>query len=134
MGPGLGWGARLDAAPGPALSVLIGALCVLGAASVLTAAVAMLRERDAYARINVLGLATSLGLPLLVAAAWLQRTATTGFDLVDLLKALVTVAALWGVSSVGSMTLARAAYLAGTPVDPATDPQDLADDHPDAHN
>lgn len=112
------------------MTVVVAAMSVLGAVSVLISAVSMLRERDAYARINVLGPATSLGLPLIVTAAYLHRVSFAGFDAVALVKALLTVGALWVVSSVGSMTLARSAYLAGTPVDPRTDPQDLAEEPP----
>ncbi len=108
------------------MNLLVAAMSVFGAACVLVSAVSMMRERDAYARINVLGLATSLGLPLIVVAAYLHRVSLVGFEIAALLKCLVTVGALWGVSSIGSMALARSTYLAGTPVDPCTDPQDLA--------
>lgn len=108
------------------LSGLIVALCVGGALLVLLSAVAMLRERDAYARINVLSPATGMGMPLIVLGAYLQKLTVTGFSLASLLKLLVTLAALVVVSSVASNVLARAAYLSGAPVDPRTDPQDLA--------
>ncbi|QQS02289.1 MAG: monovalent cation/H(+) antiporter subunit G [Austwickia sp.] len=108
------------------MNLVVAGMSILGAVCVLVSALSMMRERDAYSRINVLGLATSLGLPLIVVAAYLHRVSLVGFDVVPLLKCLVTVGALWVVSSIGSMTLARSTYLAGTPVDPCTDPQDLA--------
>ena len=114
------------------MNTLVSVMVVLGALSVLVSAVAMLRERDAYARINVLGPATSLGLPLIVAAAYLHRVSLVGFEPVAFVKLVVTVGALWVVSSIGSMALARSASLAGTPVDPRTDPQDVARD-PEQH-
>lgn len=110
----------------PALGVLIGALCLGGALLILLSAIAMLRERDAVSRINVLSPATGMGLPLIVVAAYLQRLTLTEFSFAGLAKVLVTLAALLVVSSVASNTLARAAYLSGAPVHPATDPQDLA--------
>lgn len=108
------------------LAVLIPALCIAGALLVLLSAAAMLRERDAYARINVLSPATGMGLPLIVLAAYLHRLTVSGFSLLDLAKVFVTLGALLIVSSVASNTLARAAYVSGAPVDPRTDPQDLA--------
>ncbi len=109
------------------ITVLVPVLCVVGALLVLLSALAMLRERDAFARINVLGPATGMGLPLIVIAAYLHQLTVAGFSVVGLVKLLVTLAALLVVSSVASNTLARAAYLSGAPVYPGTDPQDLAE-------
>lgn len=114
------------------LAILIPALCIGGALLVLLSAVAMLRERDAYARINVLSPATGMGLPMIVVGAYLHKLTVSGFSGAALVKLLVTLAALLIVSSVASNTLARAAYLSGAPVDPRTRPQDLANE-PDAH-
>ncbi|GAB78729.1 multicomponent Na+:H+ antiporter subunit G [Austwickia chelonae] len=105
---------------------LVPGLSILGALFVLVSAIAMMRERDAISRINVLSPATGLGLPLIVVAGYLHRTAQVGFDAVDLAKLLATLAALLVVSSVASNVLARAAYLSGAPVDARTAPQDLA--------
>lgn len=110
------------------LSIVVAALTLGGAFFVLVSAIAMLRERDAYARINVLGPATGLGLPALVVAAYMQEVSRDGFEVSGLVRSVVTLVALVVVSSVGSNMLARAAYLSGAPVDPATQPQDLADD------
>lgn len=110
----------------PVLELVIAATCVGGALLVLLSAVAMVRERDAYARINVLSPATGMGLPLIVLAAYLQQLASSGFAVTALVKLLVTVAALLVVSSAASNVLARAAYQSGAPVDPRTSPNDLA--------
>lgn len=110
----------------PVLSVIIGVLAVGGALLVLASALSMLREHDALSRINVLSPATGLGLPLIVLASYLHKLATGGFTWTGLLQALVTLVALWVVSSVASNVLARSAYLSGAPVAPETDPQDLA--------
>jgi multicomponent Na+:H+ antiporter subunit G len=112
------------------LDVMIAALSIAGASLVLISALAMMRERDAYARINVLSPATGMGLPLIVVAAYLHQLTTSGFSGAGLVKLLITLAALLVVSSVASNTLARAAYLSGAPVDPATRPQDLAQEPP----
>lgn len=108
------------------LDPLAGVLAVLGAALVLVSAIAMMRQRDAFARINVLSPATGLGLPFIVVAAFLHRVDLHGFVWSDLLRTGVTVAALLIVSSVASNILARAAYLSGAPVSAGTSPQDLA--------
>ena len=105
---------------------LTGLLIVLGALLVLSSAVAMLRQTDAISRINAFSPATGLGLPLIVTAAFVHRWSLHGFDVVDLFKTVVTITALLVVSSVATNILARAAYLSGAPVDPRTDPQDLA--------
>lgn len=109
-----------------ALLGLAAVLVVAGGIAVLVSAVAMLRERDALSRINVLGVATGLGLPLVMVGAFLVRLVREGFDPLGLAVLLLTLAALLIVSSVASNVLARAAYLSGAPVHPDTDPQDLA--------
>lgn len=112
----------------PVLAAIISVLAVGGALLVLVSALSMLRERDALSRINVLSPATGMGLPLIVVAAYLHKLGTVGFTGTGLLQTVVTLAALWVVSSVASNVLARSAYLSGAPVAPETDPQDLARD------
>jgi len=108
------------------LQAIAGALAIIGSLFMLTSAVAMLRQSDALTRINVLSPATGMGLPLIVIAAWLDKLVDRGFEWMPLVQTIITIAALLVVSSVASNTLARAAYLSGAPVDPRTDPQDLA--------
>lgn len=110
----------------PVVAVVIGVLAVGGALLVLVSALSMLRERDALSRINVLSPATGMGLPLIVLGSYLHKLATIGFTWTGLLQTVVTLTALWVVSSVASNVLARSAYLSGAPVAPETDPQDLA--------
>lgn len=112
----------------PLIQVLVGVFAVGGSLLVLTSAVLMVRERDAYARINCLSPATGMGLPLIVLAAYLVEFASTGVRLVEVIQLLVTLVALLVVSSVASNVLARAAYLSGAPVHADTRPQDLAED------
>lgn len=110
------------------VDVVVGLLSATGALLVLASAVAMLRERDAFCRITCLSPATGLGLPLIVIAAFVHKTAYAGFTDDLFVKTLLTVASLLIVSSVASNVLARAAYLSGAPVDASTEPQDLARD------
>lgn len=112
--------------PGPVVAV-VALLLLSGTGWVLVAALAMFRQPDAYNRINVLSTATSLGLPSLVFGAYLYHTWAEGFSWYGLVRLLLTVLALIVVSSVASNALARAAFLAGAPIDPQTDPNDLAE-------
>ena len=107
------------------LEILAAVLAVLGAALVLSVAVAQFRARDAISRINALGPATALGLPLILVAAALGWTASGGFDLMLWAKTAVTVVAMLIVSSVASNVLARATVRTDAGVDPRTEPNDL---------
>ncbi|MDO4784781.1 MAG: monovalent cation/H(+) antiporter subunit G [Propionibacteriaceae bacterium] len=114
------------------MDVLIGALVtacvVIGSLFVLAVAVAFFKERDAISRINALGPATALGLPLIVTGAYIEWTWQYGFSGWLTFKSLATICALVLVSSVASNVLARAAYASGTPLDPRTAPNDLAEE------
>lgn len=112
----------------PVVQVVISVLALVGSLLVLVSAVSMLRERDAYARINCLSPATGMGLPLIVLAAYVAELGTGALTLQGVVQLLIILAALLVVSSVASNVLARSAYLSGAPVHPDTDPQDLARD------
>ncbi|CAN5721487.1 hypothetical protein BH24ACT8_BH24ACT8_21650 [soil metagenome] len=113
--------------------VVVGFLAIGGALAVLVSAVGMLRTKDAVTRVNVLSPATGLGLPMLVLAAIVHYTYEFGLDWMELLKALLAVVGFIIVSSLASNTLGRAAYRSGAPVDPATEPNDLATEPPGTH-
>lgn len=106
--------------------VLIALLVCLGALCPVFVGVALLRQPDAYSRLNSMGPATALGFPLIVLAVFLASWLRDGFSVWLLLKALGTIAAAVVVSSVATNILARAAYLSGAPVDPRTTPNELA--------
>jgi multicomponent Na+:H+ antiporter subunit G len=108
------------------VSVLAGVSAVLGSLAFLVSAIALLRVRDAVSRVNALTPATALGLPLILTAALLQQSLATGWSWSDLAKVLLAVAGSVIISSVASNTLGRAAYRSGAPLDPATDPNELA--------
>ena len=110
-----------------AVEILISLLLLAGAAAVVTSARALFMERDAVARINAFSIATSLGLPFITAGAMLGRFLGDGFTWEILLKSLGAIVAFILVSSVASNTLVRAAYMSGTPIDPRTIPNDLAE-------
>jgi multicomponent Na+:H+ antiporter subunit G len=106
--------------------ILAAVLILAGALLVLLSAVAMVRARDALQMMNVFSPATAMGLPLMVIGVFAHLTGRNGFDWWTLLVSLVTIVSLVIVSSLASNTLARAVYQSGAPVDPQTQPQDLA--------
>ena len=115
--------------PLAALADAVGAaLLVLGSLAVLLTAVAMVRVRDAVSRVNVLSPVTAFGLPLIVVGEYVSTTAHHGFTPWGLVRLVITVVALLVVSSLASNALARAAVLSGAPIDPATAPNDLAEE------
>lgn len=107
-------------------TVLVGIFGITGSLLLLASAVAMFRVRDALSRINVFSPATGLGMPLIVAAAYVFDLYSTGFSWSSLLMAVVAVLCLIIVSSVASNTLARSAVLSGQPVYRKTNPNRLA--------
>jgi multisubunit Na+/H+ antiporter MnhG subunit len=86
--------------------LVIGVLALLGSLCFLVAAVTMSRAGDALTRINILSVATGLGM----------------------LMALVALGATVVVTTVASMTLARAAYRADGRLDPLTAYDDIAEE------
>lgn len=84
--------------------VLVAALCV-----VLTA-VALWRAPDALSRINVLGVTVAVACPLMIVAHVVYDSATAGFDWWQVLRALVAIAGLWVIASVGSFVMGRSVY------------------------
>lgn len=67
-----------------------------------------------------------MGVPLLLAAALLHQGRTEGWDIVSVVEVVLAVLAALVVSSIASNALGRAAYRSGAPLDPKTDPNELA--------
>ena len=107
-------------------AVVAGTLAVVGSLGFLVSAVALLRVRDAVSRVNSLGPATAVGLPLILTSALIQQSLTNGWSWLSLAKVILAIAGSVVVSSVASNTLGRAAYRSGAPLDPATEPNELA--------
>lgn len=107
------------------VEVLISFLVIGGALWSVIVGIVFMRRGDALSRINAMGPATALGLPMLVVGVFLAYWLRDGFSWLLLLKTLATIGALIIVASVATNVLARAAYLAGTPLDPSTDPNEL---------
>lgn len=107
--------------------LLIGVPALLGALCFLVAAVSMSRAGDALTRINILSVATGLGMMLFIVSAYINDL-TSGFRWFSLIMALVAFAATVVVITVASITLARATYRSGAPLDPRTGYDDLAEE------
>lgn len=105
--------------------LLIGVPALLGSLCFLVAAVTMARAGDALTRINILSVATGLGMMLFITAAYVNDL-TQGFRWAALLMAVVALGATIVVTSVASITLARAVYRAGDQPHPRTGYDDLA--------
>jgi multicomponent Na+:H+ antiporter subunit G len=84
---------------------------VLGALVFATAAIGIVRFPDAYTRISAVGTAGGVGIVLVVGGALLLQP-----NFADLVKVLAIVTVQLSTSAVGSMAIARSAYLSGTPV------------------
>ena len=106
--------------------LLIGVSALLGALCFLVGAVSMSRAGDALTRINILSVATGLGMMMFILAAYVHDL-TGGFRWSGVLMAVVALSATVVVTSVASITLARAAYRADPHLDPRTAYDDLAE-------
>ena len=107
--------------------LLIGVPALLGSLCFLVAAVSMTRARDALTRINMLSVATGLGMMLFIVAAYVNDL-TGGFRWMGLIMALVAFSETVVVTTVASITLARAAYRADAGLDPRTTYDDLSEE------
>lgn len=105
--------------------LLIGVPALLGSLCFLVAAVSMARARDALTRINILSVATGLGMMLFIMSAYVNDL-TSGFRWTGLIMAVVAFGATVVVTSVASITLARSAYRADPDLDTRTGYDDLA--------
>lgn len=94
-----------------ALDVVGQVLVVLGALVFVTAALGVVRFPDAYTRISAVGTAGGAGIVLVVVGALLLQPGVS-----DSVKVVVIVALQLATSSIGTMAVARSAYLAGTPL------------------
>lgn len=86
-------------------------LIVTGGLIVLSAALGVVRFPDVYTRVSAVGTASGIGIVFVVVGALLLQP-----DLGDGLKVLAVVFLQLATSAIGSMAIARAAYLTGTPM------------------
>ncbi|WP_062132868.1 cation:proton antiporter [Demequina aestuarii] len=93
------------------LEIIGAVIIVLGALVFVTGALALLRFPDAYTHVSAVGTAGGIGLVLIVVGVLLHD-----FTVSNAVVAVLIVTAQLLTSAVGSMALARSAYLAGSPL------------------
>ncbi len=108
-------------------TVVVGVLAITGGIFFLITGVALLRARDAVTRVNLMGPATGVGLPLVILAALVHDTHVNEFSWENLVLSLLAIVAALVVSSIASNTLGRAAYRSEADLDPSTQYNDLED-------
>ena len=82
---------------------------VVGALVFATAALGVVRFPDSYTRISAVGTAGGIGIVLIVGGAFLLQPSAQ-----DLVKVIIIVALQLATSAVGSIAIARSAYLSHT--------------------
>lgn len=101
------------------MSMLAQVLVVLGALVFATAGLGLLTLRDAFARTSAIATAAGLGVTLILIGAFLtDPSVSRGIKLA--IAALLQLC----TSAIGSMAIARAAYLSGSPVELADEDAD----------
>lgn len=90
--------------------IIVSALVILATVMVVTTAIAMWRAPDALTRVNLLGPTVGVAFPLLVMGKLIIDWSTRGFDPNNFVRALLAIAGVWIVASVGSYYMGRSIY------------------------
>lgn len=90
--------------------IVVCVLVVVTTVLVIATAILQIRAKEALTRANLLGPLVCLAFPLLILAKLIHSWSTTGFDLGELILALIAVAGVWIVGSVGSFVMGRSLY------------------------
>ena len=99
--------------------IVVAVIVILATIMVAGTAVAQWRAPNALTQANVIGPTVGVAFPLVIIAKLIDDWSTQGFDLNDFLRAVLAIAAVWIIGSVGSFYMGRAIY--GVTV---TDPDD----------
>lgn len=90
--------------------IVVAALVIVAAFMTLVTAVAQWRAPDALTRVNLMGPLVGVAIPLLLVAKLVWDWSTLGFDLNNVIRAILAIAGVWIISSVGSFYMGRAVY------------------------
>lgn len=90
--------------------IVVAALAVVATLFTVAATVLQLRAPDALTRANLLGPLVCVAFPILILAKLIYSWSTTGFDLNDLVRAVLAVAGVWIVASVATFVMGRSIY------------------------
>ena len=104
------------------LTVIGSTLLILGAATLATAGIGLVRLPDLYTRTSAIGTAAGFGIAVMIAGV-----VVLDFSVLTLIKGLIAIMAQLLTSSIGSFALARAGYLTGSRPVATTMPDELAD-------
>lgn len=107
-----------------ALNVIGSVLLVLGGLIFVGAAIGLFRLPDLYTRISAVTTAAGLGIVFVMVGALLLQPGIS-----NTVKVVITVPLQLATSAVGSMAIARSAYLTGSKLTESTRYNDL-DQHP----
>ncbi|MEH0148057.1 Na+/H+ antiporter subunit G [Corynebacterium sp. Q4381] len=90
--------------------IVVATLVIVATVFVVGCTLLQLRAPDALTRANLLGPLVCLAFPILLVAKLVRTFSTTGFDLGDLIMALLAIAGVWIVGSVGTFVMGRVLY------------------------
>ena len=90
--------------------IIVSVLVILATIMVVATSVAMWRAPDALTRVNLLGPVIGVGFPLLMVSKLIIDWSSTGFDLNNFVRAVLAIAGVWIVASVGSYYIGRSIY------------------------
>ena len=90
--------------------IIVSVLVILATLMVVTTSVAMWRAPDALTRVNLLGPVIGVGFPLLMVSKLIIDWSSAGFDLNNFVRAVLAIAGVWIVASVGSYYIGRSIY------------------------
>lgn len=90
--------------------IVVAALVIVATLFVIATTVLQLRAPDALTRANLLGPLVSLAIPTLLVAKLIYSWSTTGFSAWELAMAILAIAGVWIVGSVGTFVLGRVLY------------------------
>lgn len=95
------------------LHLLANTVIVVGVVVFAVAAVGLFKFRDVFTRISAVGTAAGLGISLVIIGVFLMAPSWPNF-----LKLLIIIFLQLATSSIGTMAIARAAYLTGSQMQP----------------
>jgi len=90
--------------------IIVSILAVLATVMVVATAVAMWRAPDALTRVNLLGPVVGVAVPFLLMGKLILDWSTTGFDPNNTIRAILAIAGVWIVASIGSYYIGRSIY------------------------
>lgn len=90
--------------------IIISILVIIATLFCASTAIALWRAPDALTRVNLLGTTVSCAIPILLVAKLLRDWSSVGFDPNNFIRALIAIAGVWVIGSVGSFYIGRSIY------------------------